>query len=142
MQYLRPLYVATILSVSFEAFIFIIFGLILYPEGNIFYKLIWTIFFCGLGMGGAIGTWINILIIDSYNGFKAIVYTVLIATVFLTACDLLCLKIDHVFHYFGAHTNPYLFFVSGFIMTIIGSIIAGILLFTKTGDKVLSSLGL
>lgn len=141
-NYLRPLWVAMGFSVGFEVFIFIVFGLILYPEGSILDKLIWTVFYCGIGMGATIGTWIDIVIVDRWDGTKAIIATIIITIIFLTACDLLCLRLDHKFQYFGAHKNPYLFFISGLVMTVIGGFLGGILLFTSRGKKLLSNLGL
>lgn len=141
-KYLRPLLVSMCISIVFELFIFILFGLILYPNGSVFNKLIWTIFYCGIGMGCVVGAWIDILVVDRFSGIKAVLATMTIAVLFLSACDALCLALDHKFRYFGGHDNPILFFVSGIIMSIIGGLIGGVLLFTSKGNKILSTMNL
>ena len=141
-KYLRPLILATSFSVIFEGFIFIIFGVILFPEGSLLDKFIWTVFFCGLGMGGAVGTWINLLVVDRFEGRMAVFMTLIIAILFLTSCDLLCLRLDHLFHYFGGDRYPHLFFYSGLVMTVIGALVTGLLLFTERGVKLLDNIGL
>jgi len=41
-KYVRPLKVSLIFCIGGEFFLLIVFGLLLYPEGNIFYKILWT----------------------------------------------------------------------------------------------------
>ena len=94
-------------------------------------------------MGAALGTAINLFVVNRFTGTKAIALTILSSFVLLgIMCDLLCLNLDLHFHYFGAQNNPILF-VSG---SITGSIIAGAgigwLLFTDNGNRALTKIGL
>lgn len=143
-KYLRPLYVAIFLSVFGEAIIFVAFGLILFPDGSILNKALWTLIFCGLGMGATTGAAISLFVVKgNYTAKASIMATVVISILFLgLACNALCLNLDLVFHYFGAHTNPTLFFVNGVVQSAIGGLIAGLLLFTPQGNHILERIGI
>ena len=49
--YVRPLIVSLFFAVVGELLLLVIYGIILFPEGNILYKVLWTLVFCGIGMG-------------------------------------------------------------------------------------------
>lgn len=142
-RYLQPIYVCIGLAVIGEILIFTIFGLILHPAGNIVHKFLWTIVFCGIGMGSALGAFIIMFVIDRFIGIKAIIITTLLSFMLLgLGCDFLCFYLDLHFHFFGANVNPTAFLVNGITASILGGLIAGFLLFTNKGQRWLSYIGI
>ena len=140
---LRPLIISLFFAVAGELLLLVIYGIILFPEGNLFYKVLWTIGFCGIGMGATLGAGINLFVMGRYAGPKAILLTILLSFLIMgVACDLLCLNLDLHFNYFGAQASPLLFSAGG----VLGSILAGAgiggLLFTETGRSILERIGL
>ena len=140
---LRPLIISLFFTVAGELLLLVIYGIILFPEGNLFYKVLWTIGFCGIGMGATLGAGINLFVMGRYAGPKAILLTILLSFLIMgVACDLLCLNLDLHFNYFGAQASPLLFSAGG----VLGSILAGAgiggLLFTETGRSILERIGL
>ena len=119
------------------------YGIILFPEGNLILKALWTLVFCGIGMGATLGAFINILIVDRFHGMKAIFYTSALSIIILgIACNLLCLNLDGYFHYFGGSSNPYLFSFGSVFGSVIGGSILGMILFTEKGNKYLEKIGI
>jgi len=134
-RYLRPLWLVTALTVSAELIIFLIWGVWLYPDGNLLYKFLWAVVFCGIGMGAVVGMMLNMIVVDRWQGWKAIAATTAISIVVLgVICDTLCLSLDNVFGYFGGAENPALFLGNGLIMSAIGGLVVGYLLFTQKGE--------
>jgi len=141
-KYLRPICLSIALCVFAEAILLVLFGIILFPDGNLLFKSLWALLFCGLGMGATSGSLVSLLVIDRLsNANSAIIATVFIYVSLLgVACNLLCLNLDESFHYFGAHSNPKLFFFNGLIQSIIGGYLLGWFLFTASGKKLLLQL--
>ena len=141
--FIRPLIVSLGFSVIGEFLLLILYGIILFPDGNMIYKILWTLGFCGIGMGATLGTSINLFIIGRYSGLKAILLTTLLAFLIMgVACDLLCLNLDLYFNYFGAQTNPLLFSAGGMLGSLIAGAGIGGLLFSKTGQSIMERLGI
>ena len=141
--YIRPLIISLFFAVAGELLLLVIYGIILFQEGNLFYKVLWTIGFCGIGMGATLGAGINLFVMGRYAGPKAILLTILLSFLIMgVACDLLCLNLDLHFNYFGAQASPLLFSAGG----VLGSILAGAgiggLLFSETGRSILERIGL
>jgi len=143
-HYLRPLYVSIAFSIAGEAFILVVFGMFLFPGGNIINKVLWTLLFCGVGMGATMGALINIFIVNRTKSpaISILITATLSALVLGISCNLLCLNLDMNFRYFGAYTNPAIFFVNGLVMSIVGGLIAGWLLFTPRGNSLLEKVGI
>lgn len=142
-MFIRPVIISLFFAVVGEFLLLVIYGLILFPEGNLIYKVLWTLVFCGIGMGTTLGAGINLFIIGRFSGLSAILLTTLLSFLILgVACDLLCLNLDLHFNYFGAQTSPLLFSTGG----ILGSLIAGAgiggLLFTKGGQTMMERIGI
>ncbi|MHC4587517.1 MAG: hypothetical protein ACYS3N_23570 [Planctomycetota bacterium] len=126
-----------------ELLLLILFGIILFPDGSMLHKALWTLVFCGIGMGATLGAFINILVVDRFHGMKAIFTTTALSLIILgIACNLLCLNLDKHFHYFGGSSNPYLFSFGSVFGSVIGGLIAGTILFTEKGNKYLERLGI
>ena len=141
--FIRPLIVSLGFSVIGEFLLLILYGIILFPDGNMIYKILWTLGFCGIGMGATLVTSINLFIIGRYSGLKAILLTTLLAFLIMgVACDLLCLNLDLHFNYFGAQTNPLLFSAGGMLGSLIAGAGIGGLLFSKTGQSIMERLGI
>ncbi|GEM_PF-795520 len=143
-RYRRPLLLGIAASVLAESVIFVVWGLILFPDGNVLTKLLWTVGFCGLGMGSTIGALLVLLVVDRLDGPAAIAATsVLSALVLGVACNLLCYNLDrHYFHYFGGGDTPALFLINGVLMASLGGALIGWLLFTPGGRRRLDRLGI
>jgi hypothetical protein len=141
--YIRPLIISLFFAVAGELLLLVIYGIILFPEGNLMYKVLWTLGFCGIGMGATLGAGINLFVMGRYAGPNAILLTILLSFLIMgVACDLLCLNLDLHFNYFGAQASPLLFSAGG----VLGSILAGAgiggLLFSETGRSLLERIGL
>jgi hypothetical protein len=138
----RPVIVSLGFTVLGELFLLVIHGIILFPDGNIFYKALWAIVFCGIGMGATLGAFINLIVTGRYSGIKAVIFTILLSFFLLgMLCELLCFKLDLTFHYFGASTNPTLFLLNGMVGSIIAGAGIGELLFSRRGNSVLMGFG-
>jgi hypothetical protein len=134
-MFIRPLIISLLFTVVGEFLLLVIYGIILFPDGNMIYKVLWTLVFCGIGMWATLGTSINLFIIGRYAGLKAILVTILLSFLIMgVACDLLCLNLDLHFNYFGAQINPLLFSTGGMLGSLIaGAGIGGLLFSTNTG---------
>ena len=141
--FIRPLIISLFFAVAGELLLLVIYGIILFPGGNMIYKVLWTLVFCGIGMGATLGTSINLFIIGRYSGLKAILLTILLAFLIMgVACDLLCLNLDLHFNYFGAQTHPLLFSAGGMFGSLIAGVGIGGLLFSKTGQSIMERIGI
>ncbi|UJR19469.1 hypothetical protein I4U23_022600 [Adineta vaga] len=140
--YLRPMKLFIMSSMSAE-FMFLLIG-IFYFSGSkdLFYKIVWTLFFCGIGMGSTMGTLINMFITDRYFNTKAILGTIILGCIVFGSCNILCFRLDHHMDYWGAITNPIFFLSKGFLVAIAGSAVNGYLLFNPNGQKLLIKMGL
>lgn len=142
-QYLRPLQLSILFAVLGELIILIVWGVILYPEGSLLQKFLWTIVFCGLGMGSSIGALIDLFIVGKFKGFSAVVLTTLISVIFLgVLCNVLCYRLDMHFDYFGGKDTPTLFLVNGIFLSAGGGALVGWLCFSHRGRLVLEKLNL
>lgn len=136
-RYLRPIKYSVLLSMLGEFIIFVVWGVILFPEGSLLNKLLWTVFFCGLGMGSAVGAVIAVFFVDKLRGSVAIVLSSLVSAILLGGfCNYLCLKLDQHFLYFGGHEASGLFIINGMVMSALAGALVGWLCFTDNGQKV------
>jgi len=142
-RYLRPITLSIIGSSFFEFIIFLIFGLWLFPGGDLVNKFLWSVVFCGIGMGSTVGWLINLIVVDRLRGATAIGVTVIISVIILgLICNLLCISLDQHFNYFGSHEMPTLFLVNGVFMSALGGAMVGWLLFSETGAMYIEKFGL
>ena len=133
-RFARPLKTALLFSILGEATIFVVWGLILFPDGSVFYKFMWTIVFCGLGMGGAFGAVVALGLLDRMSGWPAVLVTGLISSIMLGIfCNTLCLRLDMIFGFFGAQGSGGLFLVNDIAMAAVGGLLVGWLTFTERG---------
>ncbi|CAF0718855.1 unnamed protein product [Adineta steineri] len=139
--YLRPM--KLFIGSSIGAELIFLFISICFFSGfkDIFYKILWTLFFCGIGMGSTMGTLINIFITDRYFNSKAIFGTLILGLIVFGTCNVLCFRLDHHFDYYGAIKYPVFFLSKGFVAGLLGSLINGYLLFNANGQKLLIKMG-
>ena len=142
-KYLRPLKVSLMVAMLGELGLFLIYGVYLNPEGNLLYKFLWTVLFCGVGMGASLGAFINLFVTDKLSGSKAIMATTVLSFMILgIACDMLCISLDQHFHYFGGDKSPLIFWTGGLAGSLIGGVLIGWLCFSAKGNMVLDKLKL
>ena len=139
--YLRPMKLFIASSIGGE-FLFLLISICFFSGfKDIFYKIIWTLFFCGIGMGSTMGTLINIFITDQYFNCKAIFGSLILGLLVFGTCNVLCFRLDHHYDYYGAINYPVFFLSKGFLAGILGSLINGYLLFNPNGQKLLIKMG-
>jgi hypothetical protein len=139
--YLRPFILFYVSSLLAEV-VFLIVAVIFFSGwrdmGN---KMLWTLVFCPLGMGGAMGSLTSFFLVDQIYGQRAVWFTAILSLLVLGSCNHLCFLLDHYFNYFGSTTHPLWFhlrypgiFISGWS--------TGKLLFTDDGQKKLVRWGI
>ncbi len=143
-HYLRPLYLSLAGAVLVEFFIFLLWGVFLYPEGSLLTKFLWTVVYCGMGMGAALGVLITLIVVDRWEGPPAVFATVALSVLVLgVLCNVLCFNLDvHYFHMFGTDQNPAFFLANGIVSSAMGGAALGALLFSNAGRNVLERAGL
>lgn len=63
-------------------------------------------------------------------------------TILGVLCNWLCYRLDaHYFHYFGGAESPTLFIANGIVMSAVGGLLIGWLLFVPQGQRPLTTLG-
>lgn len=141
--YRRPIIICLLGATLSEVGIFLIFGLLLFPEGDWVSKFLWTVVFCGVGMGSVLGAAIILFVQDRLTEWNAILATTAWSTALLgIGCNLLCYRLDaNYFEYFGGQDNAALFLGNGLIMATVGGFAAGWLLFSVQGMRLLTRLG-
>ncbi|PWY84313.1 hypothetical protein BO83DRAFT_449849 [Aspergillus eucalypticola CBS 122712] len=108
---------------------------------DLFYKVMWTLVFCPLGMGGAMGGLINCFIVDHYYGKKAAHFTGILSLLVLSACNYLCYNLYRHFGWFGANEHL-MWFHWRYPMIWTVDYCNGLLMFTDRGQERLARLGL
>lgn len=140
-RYKRPLVLAIAGSVLLESILFLVYGVLLYPGGSLLTKALWTIVFCGLGMGSVLGALLVLFVVDRLSGPKAIVVTTVLTVLALgVGCNLLCFTLDaNYFNYFGGRDGPVSFVASGIFMSFVGGLGLGWLVFSSTGQTLFAN---
>ncbi len=142
-HYLRPIYVSLSLSVLAELGLFLYFGFAQNTDGHFLHKFLWSVVFCGVGMGSVFSVAIILFVLDRLEGWFAVFMTTTLAIIlFGVGCNTLCYELDQKFNYFGGSTNSELFLYTGWLLSIIGGLFVGILLFTNRGEQLLDRLGI
>ncbi len=138
---LRVLTLSIAITTLAEVVYFVIWGIILFPNGPLGSKLVWTMT-CGIAMGSVIGAgsllfaaWIN------FRGILAICFAGSFLSV-ATYCSVLCSQIDRSLNYFGGADHQILFLLGGIVPATIGSTIYAWLLLNPRGTDLLRRIGL
>lgn len=142
-DFIRPLILATAFTWTAELVLLIYYGIYLSDQGSLLNKVIWTLGFCGIGMGLSLGGLIDIFLVGRVTEKIGIWSTMVFMVITLgVACNWLCMNLDRHFKYFGGAENPYLFFLPSFLASIVGGWLLGWLLFSRKGRSILYRFGL
>jgi hypothetical protein len=133
----RPILLALSFTVGAELIYFFVWGIALFPDGDILAKLVWTLT-CGIGIAGVIGSATIFVVVGRYYGWRAICLASLIVITVGTVCSILCSQLDQTFGYFGGTEHRALFLSAGIIPSIFGGFAYGWLLFSDRGRDLLS----
>jgi hypothetical protein len=139
--YIRPFILFYINSLFAELLFLTVAILVMSGTRDLFYKFVWTLVICPLGMGAVMGSLINSFIIDYHYGNKAAHFTGILSILVLGGCNYLCYALDYHFGYFGAEAHPLWFHLRYPIIWIVGYS-NGRLLFTDAGQASLAKIGL
>ena len=83
--YIRPFLLFYVNSLIAEVVFLLVAIFIMSGTDDIINKVLWTLVFCPLGMGGAMGGIVNVFIVDKYYGSKAIYLTTVISCLLYTS---------------------------------------------------------
>ena len=136
----RPITVAVTLTTVGEVFYFVVWGLILFPEGQTWIKAMWTAT-CALGMGGTVGAAVVLFVVGRMAGLRAAVAAGSIYFGVLAYCSFLCAGIGEATGYFGAHTHYALFVGAGLVPALLAAFAYGWVLAAKRGHRLLERVG-
>ncbi len=140
-QVVRPVAVAIAFTLAGEVLIFLIWGISLFPVGAIWRKLIWTTT-CGVAMGASIGAFVNVFVTGQLRPPKAPIAAAAIYFSVLAFCVALCYQIDLSIGFFGAREAPWLFILGGLIPALVTSYAYAWLLYSNSGQAILTRVGL
>lgn len=141
-EHLRPLYLALVITFLGEAVLFVLYGVVLFPQGPILTKLVWVVA-CALGMGAVAGVFVTLLVVGRLDGTQAMWASTLIWVLSLgVGCNVLCLYLGQQFGMWGAHTHPEAFLAGGFFPSVLGGFVYSYALFTQSGRALLVRIGL
>ena len=126
----RTFIIAVTLTTTAELVYFTIWGLFLFPEGDVVGKLIWTMT-CGIAMGLAIGAITYLWVEERFRGGEAVWGAALVMAAVGSYCAWLCSRIDIRFGYFGGAENSALFILSGVIPAVFGGLLYGWLVYGR-----------
>jgi hypothetical protein len=140
--YRQPLYLALLMALGGEVVIWLVYGLIWFPEGGLVRMLIWSLT-CGIAMGAVTGTFVDSFVVGRHSGTKAILLsTAIFVGVMGVACNAVCFTLGRQLATWGAHTHPGLFIVGGLFLSIPAGLLYSYLLFSKKGQVFLARVGL
>lgn len=122
--------VAVSMTLVAELFYLTVWGLWLFPEGNLVSKIVWTTV-CGIAMGAVIASLTLVFIEGVLQETKAIIGAAGIVVLVGTLCAVLCSQIDRSFNFFGGQSHSILFILSGVVPAVFGGLLYGWLLYSS-----------
>ena len=138
--YIRPFFLFWLNSFIFEVTMLLVSVVVFSGFRDMFQKCMWTIFFCPLGMGGAMGGLVNAFIVDKHYGSKAVQFCAIMSLLVLGTCNFLCYNLDLVFGWFGAHDH-FWWWNGRYPLIYVVGYFTGKLLFTDKGQETLAGWG-
>lgn len=138
--YLRPFFLFYLSSLIFEATMLLISIALFSGLRDLFPRFMWTVFFCPLGMGGAMGGLVNAFIVDRHYGSRAVHFCAVMSLFVLGTCNDLCYNLDLVFGWFGSREH-FWWWHGRYPMIYAVGYGTGKLLFTDRGQEVLAAWG-
>lgn len=118
------------LTAAAEAFYLIVWGVLLFPNGSILGKIVWTTT-CGLAMGAVIASITLLLVENRLRGKLVITAAASIMIAVGIICAVICSNIDAKFEYFGGSEHQTLFIWSGVGPALIGGPLYGWLIYRQ-----------
>lgn len=138
---MRPITVGITFTLLGELLLFLIWGVHLFPNGDHWKKLGWTMS-CGIAMGATIGALVTIIVSGRLKGGIAAITAGLIYFLVLASCTILCYRIDLAMGFFGAQAHPTLFIITGgLIPAFLSSFLYSWLLYSESGRSFLTKVG-
>ncbi|KAL1860707.1 hypothetical protein Daus18300_009050 [Diaporthe australafricana] len=139
--YLRPFLLFWLNSFIFEVTMLLVSVFFFSGFRDFFPRFMWTIFFCPLGMGGAMGGLTNAFLVDRIYGSRAVHFLAILSVLVLGACNDLCYNLDLIFGWFGAQDHFWWWHWRYPMIWMIGYT-NGKLMFTDEGQQSLARLGI
>lgn len=135
--FIRPIAYAVAMTVIAEAFYFVVWGMILFPDGSLAGKAAWMLT-CGIAMGSVIGAGTIVVATGRLEGAHAFWSAAIIFFAVGSACAVLCSRIDAQFNYFGGSEHTTLFVLGGIIPAAVGGLLYGWLLYGRPDTRSVS----
>lgn len=139
--YIRPLALAAVFTVPGQAMMFVYWGVVLYPDGDIVAKLLWTAA-SGIGMAVAIGLMVGFIVGGRYEGAIAGVISSFCYATVLIAAILIIYEVDVARDLFEVWRNPMLFVLTAVVPIFLTAPLYGWLLHSDFGKSLLARFGL
>lgn len=140
-RYVRPLALAAVFTIPGVAMIFVLWGLVAYPDGDVVAKLLWSAA-SGIGMTVAIGLMVGFIVSGRYEGMIAGVISSFCYATVLVAAILICYEVDMVLDLFGVRGDPGLFVMTSVVPALLTTPLYGWLLHGKAGKAIFARFGL
>ncbi|WP_372571234.1 hypothetical protein [Ruegeria jejuensis] len=140
-KYLRPIVLGVIGGIFAEIMFILVQGVILYPGQPIWVMAFWG-FFCGVGMGALAGVFLDVFVVDRFEGKSSILWGTTVAFVPYAACGYFCYEIALNVNYYGAREMGMIFVYKNMILSFVGALLISLLLFTERGRAVCEALRL
>ena len=121
---------AVLLTTGAEFFYLVVWGMMLFPEGSLAGKAIWTAT-CGVAMGAVIGLGTLFFAVPRHGTSLSIWIATAMVLGVGSYCAWLCSAIEARFSYFGGPENTELFIVAGVGPAAIGGVLYGWVLYGR-----------
>lgn len=139
--YIRPFALAAIFTVVGETMMFVLWGMVLYSEGDVLARLLWAVV-DAFAMSAVIGLMVGFIVGGRYNGAVAGVISSFCYATVLVAGILICFELDIVLGLFGIRNNPKLYIITVLLATLLSTPLYGWLLHSDKGKALFSRIGL
>ena len=140
-HYIRPLALAAVFMVAGAAMLFVLWGVVLHPDGDSAARLLWAIA-NAIVMAAAIGLMVGFIVGERYKGGIAMVVSSFCYATVLVAGILVNYEIDLTNDLFGFRRDPALFVQTIVLPAILTAPLYGWLLHGNPGKALLARLGL
>lgn len=139
--YIRSFAAAAVFTVPSEAMVYVLWGMVLYPDGNIVAKLIWTAV-DAVVMALAIGLMVGFIVGQRYEGAVAAVISSFCYAIVLFGGILIGYEIEMEMDLFGVQHDTELFVLTSIVPALLTAPLYGWLLHSKAGKALLVRVGL
>ncbi|MFD2230961.1 hypothetical protein [Alkalimarinus sediminis] len=142
LMYTRPLTFSIFLAVFIEIINLVLFSFLTGSSEQLVDKTLWTVGVGGIGMGAVLGVFLVFALVDQLEGKQAIIGTIFFSVLILgVVAKLAAIKMETINIAFNLSEWSLAYFLNGVITSAIGGAVLGWLLFTKTGNNLLTRFG-